>query len=299
MIPPIIHEIEVRSALNPVKGMPFKWSLNPYKGCAHGCTYCYARAYHTYLDLPPSSFESQLFVKLNLADVLRAELRRGSWKGEPVVVGTATDPYQRLEGQYRITRRCLEVMADADNPGSVTTKGTLVTRDVDVLSQLARQNGFGVNVSLISLDRDLLRKLEPGAPAPAGRLRAMERLSAAGIPVSVFLSPVLPGITDDPERLEEVVRAAVEHGACDVWGGALRLAPGVKEHFLETVDHDFPRLSTGYRRMYGLGAYAPTGYQLRVEGQVSALRRAEGIDHQPAEVSSPVCSRRGQLALPI
>src|SRR5438132_243013 len=130
MIPPIIHELEARSALNAVQGMPFKWSLNPYKGCGHGCGYCYARAYHSFLDLPPSSFKTQLFAKLNIAEVLRAELRKPSWEWDYVAVGTATDPYQPIEGQYRLTRKCLEALLEAENPGSVTTKGTLVTRDV-------------------------------------------------------------------------------------------------------------------------------------------------------------------------
>src|SRR5438105_8220485 len=183
MIPPIIHELEARSALNAVQGMPFKWSLNPYKGCVHACSYCYARAYHEFLGLSPSSFESQIFAKINVHEVLRAELRRPSWHGEHIAIGTATDPYQPFEGQYRLTRRCLEAMADFDNPGSVTTKGTLVTRDIDVMTDLASRADFSVNVSLISLDRQLLRKLEPGTPAPSSRLRAMERLAAAGIRV--------------------------------------------------------------------------------------------------------------------
>jgi DNA repair photolyase len=174
-----------------------------------------------------------------------------------------------------------------------------VTRDVDVLSQLARSIGFTVHVSLISLDRDLVRKLEPGAPAPASRLRTIERLAAAGIPVSLFLSPVLPGITDRPEQLEELVRAAVQHGARDVWTGALRLSPGVKEHFMETIARHVPAMASTYRRTYAGGSYAPTGYQLRVEGQVSALRRAEGIERPAAETSSGRCSRRGPLAHPI
>lgn len=296
MIPPIIHELEARSALNAVQGMPFKWSLNPYKGCGHACGYCYARAYHSFLDLPPSSFETQLFAKLNVADVLRAELRRPSWHGDHIAVGTATDPYQPIEGQYRLTRKCLEELAEVDNPGSVTTKGTLVTRDVDVLSDLARRTDFSVNMSLISLDRDLLRRLEPGAPAPANRLRAIERLSQTGIPVSVNLAPVLPGITDQEESIAEVVRAAAEHGASDVWTGTLRLAPGVKEHFMEIVEREFPHLESGYRRLYGSGTNAPTPYQLKVEGQVRVSRRAEGlVAGTRSEGASSV--RRGQMAL--
>jgi DNA repair photolyase len=298
MIPPIIHELEARSALNAVQGMPFKWSLNPYKGCGHGCGYCYARAYHSFLDLPPSSFETQLFAKLNIAEVLRAELRKPSWQWDYVAVGTATDPYQPIEGQYRLTRNCLEALLEAENPGSVTTKGTLVTRDLDVLADLARRTDFSVNMSLISLDRDLLHKLEPGAPGPTNRLRAIERLSQAGIPVSLSLSPVLPGITDGEDSIAEVVRAAAEHGASDVWTGALRLAPGVKEHFLDIVDREFPHLGAGYRRLYGPNTHAPTPYQLQVEGRVSAARRAEGLGVAPrGESERP--RRQPQLALPI
>ena len=296
MIPPIIHELEARSALNPVQGMPFKWSLNPYKGCGHGCGYCYARAYHSFLNLPPSSFESQLFAKLNIAEVLRAELRKPSWDWEYVAVGTATDPYQPIEGQYRLTRQCLEALLEAENPGSVTTKGTLVTRDIDILSDLARRTGFGVNMSLISLDRELLHKLEPGAAAPVNRLRAIERLSQAGIPVSLSLSPVLPGITDQAENIAEVVHAAAGHGATDVWAGTLRLAPGVKEHFMEIVEREFPHLDAGYRRLYGLNTHAPTPYQLQVEGRVSAARRAEGLVGAAPRGESEA-SRRKQLAL--
>jgi DNA repair photolyase len=298
VVPPIVHEIEARSALNPVQGMPFKWSLNPYKGCAHACGYCYARAYHSFLDLPPSAFETQLFVKTNLAQVLRGELRRSSWLGEHVAVGTATDPYQPLEGQYRVTRRCLEEMAEVDNPGSVTTKGTLVTRDIDVLSDLARRTDFGVHVSLISLDRDLIRKLEPGAPSPTARLRAIERLSAAGIPVSISLAPVLPGITDDPAVMAEVVHTAAQHGARDVWSGALRLAPGVKEHFMEILEREFPRLSAAYDRFYAGSPHLPTGYQIRIESQVGAARRAEGMSEIPVRRDAERTSR-AQLALPI
>ena len=297
MIPPIVHEIEARSALNAVQGMPFKWSLNPYKGCGHACGYCYARAYHAFLDLPPSSFETQLFAKLNVAELLRAELRKPQWQWEHVAVGTATDPYQPIEGQYRLTRKCLEALAEVENQGSVTTKGTLITRDIDILSDLARRTDFSVNVSLISLDRGLIRKLEPGAPAPASRLRAMERLSQAGIPVSLSLSPVLPGITDQEESIAEVVHAAAEHGASDVWTGALRLAPGVKEHFMEIVEREFPLLKAGYGRLYGLNTHAPTPYQLKVEGRVSAARRAEGLVAAAPRGESPARKRQPQLAL--
>lgn len=296
MIPPIVHEIEAQSALNAVDGMPFKWSLNPYKGCRHACSYCYARAYHAYLNLPASSFETQLFVKMNLAQVLRGELRRPSWRGEHVAIGTATDPYQPLEGQYRITRQCLEEMAEVDNPGSVTTKASLVRRDIDILSELARRAGFAVNMSLISLDRDLLHKLEPGAPTPASRLETIDRLSAAGIPVSVFLAPVLPGITDQPDSLSAVVRAAAQHGASDVWTGALRLPAGAREHFLDVVGEYFPDLKPRLEQLYAGRPTLPTSYQMRIEGQVSDARAEVGLQER---FRAPIASRRRQLALPL
>ncbi len=300
MIPPIIHEIEARSAINPVQGMPFKWSLNPYKGCGHGCSYCYARAYHTYLDLPPSSFETQLFAKTNVAAVLRRELRRPSWRGESIAIGTGTDPYQPIEGQYRLTRQCLQELAEVDNPGSITTKGTLVIRDIDVIGELARRTNFTVHISLISLDAELLRRLEPGAPPPASRLRAIERLSAAGIPVSVFLSPVLPGITDRTDQIEAVVHAAAEHGARDVWTSTLRLGPGVKEHFMDRLAADFPNLVSSYTRLYGSTMGAPIGYQLRIQNELDGARRSNDMAGTAREpISGGPRSRAGQLALPI
>jgi DNA repair photolyase len=298
MIPPIVHEIEARSAINAVQGMPFKWSLNPYKGCAHACAYCYARAYHTYLDLPPSTFETQLFVKMNISSLLRRELRRPTWRGDAIAIGTGTDPYQPLEAQYRVTRRCLQEMAEVENPGSITTKGTLVVRDSDVIAELARRTDFSVHISLISLDAELLHRLEPGAPPPKSRLRAIERLSACGIPVSVFLAPVLPGLTDDPEQIAAVVRAAAEHGARDAWTGALRLGPGVKEHFMDRLAADFPDLVSSYSRLYGAAMSAPIGYQLRIQSALDAARRAQHMDASQVERTAST-ARAGQLALPI
>jgi DNA repair photolyase len=276
--------------------MPFKWSLNPYKGCRHACSYCYARAYHAFLNLAPSTFETQLFVKMNLPSVLRAELRRPTWQGEHIAIGTATDPYQPLEAQYRITRKCLEAFAEVSNPGSVTTKGTLVRRDVDVLSDLARDAGFSVNVSLISLDTELLQKLEPGAPTPRARLETISRLAAAGIPVSVFLAPVLPGVTDEAESLAAVVRAAAENGAHDVWTGTLRLPDGMREYFLNVVAEHFPQVSRSVNLLYADRQTLPTSYQMRVEGQVGDLRAQTGLG-KPIE---PLPARpRRQLALPL
>jgi DNA repair photolyase len=306
MIPPIVHEIESRSAINSVQGMPFKWSLNPYKGCGHACAYCYARAYHAYLDLPPSTFETQLFVKTNIATVLRRELRKPTWRGDSIAIGTGTDPYQPLEGQYRLTRRCLEELLEVENPGSITTKGTLVVRDADLIGELARRTDFSVHISLISLDADLIARLEPGAPPPKSRLRAVERLSAAGIPVSVFLAPVLPGLTDQPDQIADVVRAAAESGARDAWASTLRLGPGVKEHFMDRLAEEFPSLVNGYNRMYGAVMGAPIGYQLQIQKELDTARRNTTLGNRrdeplPESEREPALAGRrgGQLVLPI
>ena len=299
MVPPVVHEIECRSALNQVRNMPFRWSLNPYKGCSHGCGYCYARVYHRYLELPLASFESQLFVKTNVARVLRRELAQSVNAGEPIAVGTGTDPYQPLEGQYRVTRRCLEALLEFQNDCSITTKGTLITRDLDLLQELDRQVNLTVHVSLITLDRELARMIEPGAPTPYSRWHAIERLSAAGISVSVFLAPVLPGLTDAPEQLAALIGAAAGAGAREVWSGALRLGPGVKEHFYGLLEQHYPHLTDGYVRMYGSGMNAPTGVQVRLESQVAGLRREHDLDGGEPTRREPSEPRRGQLALPL
>ncbi|HVC33146.1 MAG TPA: radical SAM protein [Chloroflexota bacterium] len=279
---PCYQILTARSAVNRVEGMPFRWSLNPYRGCTHGCQYCYARVTHGYFDLGMGrDFEQVIFVKQNLPELLRAELRRPSWRHEAIVIGTATDPYQPAEGTFRITRRCLEALADEANPCSVTTKGTLVVRDLDVLQQLSRDTTFGVHVSLITLDPVLWPLIEPGTPPPFSRLRALERLRAAGIPASVFLAPILPGLTDRPKHLEAVVRAAAEHGATGVWPGTLRLAPGVKEWFLGFLRRDFPELAASYERGYGHGANAPPAYRERVAQRVEAIKGQVAFQRAP------------------
>lgn len=278
-----IAEVRCKSAINRVQGMPFRWSLNPYAGCTHDCQYCYARVTHRYRDLSIADFSRRLFVKTNLSEVLRDELRRPGWKNEAVVIGTATDPYQPLEGTYRITRGCLEVFLEAGNPGSITTKGTLIVRDIDLLSALARETGFSVHISLISLDAGAIRRLEPGAPPPASRLRAIEKLAAAGVPVSLFLMPIVPGLTDHPESLAAVIRAAADHGASAVWPGVLRLAPGVKEWFLAFLGESYPRLLASYQRGYANGANAPPAYRERIETQVAAFRSTVTLRRKTSE----------------
>lgn len=282
MVRPEYVEVRVKAALNRVRGMPFRWSLNPYRGCWHGCAYCYARVTHAYYDLDPGAdFERIIFVKVNLPEILQAELLRPGWKAERVAIGTATDPYQPAEARYRVTRRCLEVFARRVNPCSVTTKGTLVIRDLDLCQELARVTEFSVNISLMSLDGDLSRRLEPRTPPPASRLRAVERLAAAGIRVNIFLAPILPGLTDRPEDLAAVVRAAADHGAAGVYPGVLRLGPAVREVFLGEVGEQFPGLRACYQALYGRGPNPPAAYRDAVLGRVQRLVSRLGFKTPP------------------
>lgn len=262
--------------------MPFKWSLNPYKGCVHGCHYCYARRYHIYLDLDAGQdFQSVIFVKANLPHVLRQELRRTSWVGDEVAIGTATDPYQPIEGRYRLTRKCLEAFADHTNPVSLVTKGTLIVRDADVLSDLAESAGCTVCFSITTLDRERWHQLEPGTPPPHQRLRAMEVLVKYGVRAGVLLSPVIPGITDDRDNLESIVRSAADHGAQFLGTRILYLQPGTREHFLGFLKSEYPGLLAEYRRLYP-GSYTPKRFQEGIRKNVRRLKEVHDLQDRPA-----------------
>jgi DNA repair photolyase len=283
----VYAEVPCKSALNRVQGMPFKYSLNPYRGCLHSCHYCYARASHAYLDLGVGEdFSSRIVVKTNIAAVLRRELARPSWTREAVAVGTATDPYQPAEGRFRLTRACLEALLAAGTPARVTTKGTLVVRDADVLQALASGPGGGVSVSLITLDEAVWRALEPGTPPPRQRLRALRALTAAGVPCGLALAPVLPGITDAPEALEAVVRAAADAGAQWVWAGAVHLEPAVRDWFLGALGRHFPRMVDPYARVFGAAGsaggarYAPRAYADGLAARVGELKARYGLSER-------------------
>src|SRR5262245_48973414 len=245
------REEPCKVALNRVKGMPFGWSLNPYMGCAHRCTFCYVRAFELRADRPADSrYGTSIRVKVNVAEVLRAELARPSWQREPIAIGAATDPYQPAEGRYRLTRACIQALAEAANPFSLITRGPLIVRDVDVLVGAAKRADVSVAFSVTTLDREVWRRTEPGTAPPHQRLRALSRLVEAGVKASVGMAPILPGISDSPEQLAEVVRAAREAGACGVWGNLLYLKPGTREHFLEALARDWPELLPEYERLY-------------------------------------------------
>lgn len=266
-----------RTALNRVKGMGFRWSLNPYRGCVHGCHYCFARRYNAYNDLNPSDdFSGLVFVKTNVVEVLRAELSRPSWSRQVVAIGTATDPYQPIEGARRLTRGCLQALAERRTPLQLVTKGTMVQRDIDVLADASRRAGASVSFSITTLDPDLWRELEPGTPPPWKRLQVMQRLVAAGVRAGVLLAPVVPGITDSHESLAAVVEAAAAHGAHFLHPGVLHLQPGTREHFLDYLSLRRPRLVPAYQRLY-TGAYAPTALRRDVEDRVAELMNAHGL----------------------
>lgn len=275
----IYVETPCKSAINRVEGMPFKWSLNPYRGCVHACHYCYARASHSYFGLNAGEdFETQIFVKTNLPAVLRKELGRKSWLGESVAIGTVTDPYQPAEGRYRLTRGALEALRDFQNPVSITTKSTLVQRDIDLLAELARLSEVRVHLTITTLDSILWRLVEPGTPPPQQRLNTVRRLTDAGITVGVSIAPILPGITDSEEAIDALAAAARAHGATILWGGAIRLAPLVKEHYLEFIAANFPGLLGRYQRTFAGGAYAPRAYAERIEALVNAARERHGFN---------------------
>ncbi|HEX2186796.1 MAG TPA: radical SAM protein, partial [Chloroflexota bacterium] len=245
---------------------------------------CYARESHTFLGLDAGEdFNSRIFVKTNIAEVLERELRRPSWKRESVALGTATDPYQGVEGRYRLSRACLEVLAGGGTPVNVTTKGTLIVRDADVLQQLAAGPGCGVSVSLITLEETVWRALEPGTPPPKQRLLALQRLAAAGVPCGIALAPVLPGLTDAPAALEEVVRAAADHGAQWLWSGAVHLEPEVRDWFVPLLARAFPQAVPAYTRVYGpVGSaggarYAPREYEARLTRRIGELKARYGL----------------------
>jgi len=269
------REEPCRAALSRVKGMPFAWSLNPYSGCAHRCSFCYVRAFEQRAERPSGSdYGSSVRVKTNIVELLGRELARRSWRGEEVAIGTATDPYQPAEGRYRLTRGCLEAFGAAANPFGLITRSPLVVRDLDLLSFAARRAEVSVTFSVPTLDEQVWRATEPGTAPPAQRLRALRRLVEAGIRSSVAMAPILPGLSDRPEQLAAVVGAAREAGASGIWAGFLRLAPGTREHFLETLARLWPELLPEYERLYAERAGPPPGRAAAVGAAVAELARA-------------------------
>jgi DNA repair photolyase len=293
----IFEEIECKSIVNrvvpcSVRPVPFRWTLNPYRGCQHACTYCFARRSHEFMGYDSGrDFDTKVVVKVNAPEVLRRDLSRPGWSRELIQVGTACDPYQQAELKYSLTHRCLRVLRDFANPVSITTKSPHIIRDADILQDLSREAEVRVNFSVATLDGEVWKRTEPQTARPEKRLEAMAYLAARGIRTGVMLAPILPGLTDDPAKLEEVVRAARDHGADYIHDNVLYLAPGTKEWFMPFLRESYPHLSERYQKYYR-GWYAPKNYTQEVHQVVERLRLKYGMTRAEA-----VAPSRGQLAM--
>jgi DNA repair photolyase len=279
--------------------MGFGWSLNPYMGCVHRCTFCYVRAFEQRADRPSDDrYGTSIRVKTNVAEVLRRELARPSWAREIIAIGAATDPYQPAEGRYKLTRACLEVLGDAANPIRIITRGPMIVRDIDVLARAASRASVAVTFSVPTLDREIWQRTEPGTAPPHQRLRALKELVDAGIQASVGMAPIIPGLSDKPELLADVVRAAREAGATGVWANLLYLKPGTKEHFLNALERDWPELLPEYEQLYGRRAYLSKTDSEPVRAQVRELTRAFGIrDRRRLRLEPPPEPEQLELAI--
>ena len=293
-----------KTALNRVPDasrVPFRWTVNPYRGCTHSCHYCFARAFHTYLDLGVGEdFSTKIVVKTNVAEVLRRELASPSWSGEPVAMGTATDPYQHCEGRYRLTRGVVEAFADFENPLSMLTKSTMIVRDLDVYRRLAEVADVTVSMSVGVLDERVRRVVEPGTPPGSKRLEVLGRFAEAGIRTGVLVAPILPGLTDDDEHLDEVLAACAAAGVAHASPIVLHVRPGIRDHFMPWMKRAYPWLYPRYVELYGKRAYAPKAYQEEVSERFVRLRHRHGIGPSSYRPGRPVPERRGeQLALAV
>ena len=271
------QEVTCRSALNRVQGMPFDWTLNPYRGCTHGCHYCFARRYHVQFEMNTSDeFASVILVKRNFVDVLKRELDRPTWKREQVALGTATDPYQPIEGHYRLTRGTIEALARGRTPVGIVTKGPMIVRDRDVLLELSRVASCTVCMSVPTVDEDAWRTLEPGTAHPMQRLRAVRELADAGIHAGVLMAPIVPGFTSSRSKLERTVKAIADHGARFVGCNVMYLQDGTRAHFMKFIEREFPAMAPRFERLY-TKKYPPDAYRQQVRGMVRVLQERYGL----------------------
>ena len=294
-----VQEIYCKTLLNriDIPSFPFQWTLNPYRGCRHACRYCYARPTHEFLGMDAGrEFDQRIFAKVNAPEVLRQELRRPKWKNEAIAIGTASDPYEPAEMEYRLTRRILQVLCEFRTPASITTKGVLVRRDVDVLQELGRVADVRVNFSVGSIDERVWKLTEPGAPSPVARLEAMQFLVENGINAGVMMAPLLPGISDSTESIYDVAEAAAAHGARFIGANVLFLKPGSKEWFMPMLKETYPHLAPGYAKLYAK-TYAPRDYTSSVMKVVDQARRSVGLASMEPTKSMHAPQRQLQLAL--
>lgn len=294
--PTVYHEVEAKTILNRVRGMSFTWSVSPYRGCAHACVYCFARATHAFLGLDAGDdFEYEIFVKTNAPALLRQELQRPAMRGEPLVFGTVSDPYQPAEARYRLTRGLLQVAGEAGNPVIVTTKSSLITQDLPLLAMLAGSPGCAVNITITTLDATIARQLEPRTPHPQMRLETIARLANAGIPVGILLAPVLPGITDRPGEIEQLAAAVAARGATYLIADPLCIDDGFAAPLLAAIARDFPAKRPIYERQAATG-HPAAGTAAQLAARVDAARRRFGLAGQVPDLRRP---RPEQLGLPL
>jgi len=293
------REVEVKSALNAVKGMPFDWSLNPWSGCAHKCVYCFARAYHArYRDKNVGTdFDSNVEVRVNIADILRRELHRR--REGSLAIGTATDPYQPIEGKYQLTRRCLEALVDFPMPTSIVTKGPLVVRDIDVLKKLDEKTDLTVYFSVPCVDEEIVKRTDPGTAPPRQRLRALRMLREAGIDAAVLCMPVLPGISDNEESLDAAARAASEAGATAFRHRPLKIDVEIQEYYYDFLATEFPAMVPRYVELYQGGVHPRKDYERELEERVRRVRTRYEFHERPARPARSLEPQTVQLQLAI
>jgi len=291
--------LPTRSVLNKESSrrLPFAWTINPYRGCEFGCKYCYARYTHEFMELRDGlDFERKIYAKVGAPEILRAELRKARDKGLPLALGTATDPYQPAEQQFKITRQMLEVFAEFEGIHfSITTKSVLILRDLDLLKAISAKHRLGVHITVTTTDSRLARLLEPKAPPPARRLAAVGRLVREGIYAGVNVMPVLPGLTDSSSALEGLARQAAQAGAKFFRGSSLFLMPSAMRQFMPFLRREFPQLTRQYEKMYGQSAYASREYQSGIAQRIAELSARHGLNHARPDV--PPASQRAQLSL--
>ncbi len=297
------YEVRAKSALNKVpeqSQVPFKWTINPYRGCSHACVYCFARPTHKYLDMNAGrDFEKEIVVKVNVPEVLRAELRRPSWKREHIAMGTNTDPYQWVEGRYKLMPGIWEAMRDFANPCSILTKSPLVMRDLPLLLEVNERAPVHANFSVPTLEEKMWRATEPHTPNPRARLEAVGEMNRAGIPCGVLIAPLMPGINDSPEQVEEILEICAEMGAVDVGGIALHLRGDVRRIYMDWLRSQRPDLVPRYEKLYARGAYASRDERARLQRLVtrrkvgtSRVNWRERIARSEAELPEPAVPER-------
>ena len=291
------YEVRAKSILNHVPAasrMPFRWTINGFRGCTHACVWCFARPTHKYLDFDAGrDFEREIVVKVNAPELLRAELARPSWKGEHVALGTNTDPYQWAEGRYKLMPGIWEAMRDAANPCSILTKSPLLLRDLEVMKQINGRTEFSAALSIPTLDEKAWRATEPHTPNPRARLEAVAELTRAGIRTGVLIAPLMPGVNDAPEQVDQIVELALEAGAAYVTPITLHLRGDVRGLWFEWLREHRPDLIPRYERLYRRGAYAPREEQQRIAALVRGRdappgTRMRGVERPQPEPPKPL-----------